>query len=163
MNVVIVFDTQFGNTEQIARAIGAAFPTTDSVRVQKADQIRTLSAEGVDLLIVGGPTQRQRMTTTLEAVLEATPRRSLKGLNAAAFDTRYRMAAWLTGSAGDRIGRDLKKLGARLVVPAESFFIERDVPPEGQKRRHERERLEAGEVERAAQWARKVAEAAGLE
>jgi flavodoxin len=163
MNVVIVFDTQFGNTERIARAIGAAFAATDAVRVQRADQVRTLNAEDVDVLIVGGPTQRQRMTTILEAVLEATPRRSLKGLNAAAFDTRYRMAAWLTGSAGDRIGRDLKKLGARLVVPAESFFIERDVPPEGQKRRHERERLEAGEVERAAQWARKVAEAAGLE
>jgi hypothetical protein len=130
--------------------------------VEEAGQVGEVDAEQIDLLIVGGPTQRQRMTSDLEAVLEAIPRRSLKGLDAAAFDTRYRMAKWLTGSAADRAARLLKKLGTHLVLPPESFFMERDVPPEGQKRRHELEHLEPGEIERAAEWARKLAEAIGL-
>jgi flavodoxin I len=159
MNGLIVFDTQFGNTEQIARAIAAALPLAISVRLEKAGRISRLDTEHVDLLIVGGPTQRQRITASLEAVLEATPRRSLRGLKGAAFDTRYRMAAWLTGSAAQRVARLLKKLGVQLIVPPESFFIERDLPPEGQKRRHEIEHLEPGELERAAEWAQKVAEA----
>jgi flavodoxin len=160
MNAIILFDTQFGNTQKIAEAIAAGLPPTISVRVQRASDITNVEAGLVELLIVGGPTQRQRITTSLEAVLEATPRRSLKGSRAAAFDTRYRMAAWLTGSAAQRIARLLKKLGAQLVVPPESFFIQQDVPPKGQKRRHEIEQLEPGELERAAEWARKVAEAA---
>lgn len=161
MNAIVVFDTQFGNTEQIARAIAAALPPTISVRLQDAGQMSKLDPGQVGLLIIGGPTQRQRMTANLEAVLGVVPRRGLRGLKAAAFDTRYRMAAWLTGSAAQRVARLLKKLGAQLIVPPESFFIERDVPPRGQKRRHEMEHLEPGEVERAAEWARKVAQAAG--
>jgi hypothetical protein len=38
--------------------------------------------------------------------------------------------------------------------------MQRDVPPEGQKRRHELEHLESGEVERAAKWAVGLAKAA---
>jgi flagellar basal body rod protein FlgF len=45
MNIVVVFDTQFGNTQQMARAIGDAFPSTVSVRVQKAGEISMLNAE----------------------------------------------------------------------------------------------------------------------
>jgi flavodoxin len=162
VNAVVVYDTEFGNTEQIARAIAATLSPTFSVRLEKAGEIQALNTEHINLLILGGPTQRQRMTGDLRAVLEAFPRRSLKGLKAAAFDTRYRMAAGLSGSAAQRAARKLKKAGAELIAPPESFFIERDVPPEGEKRRHELERLEAGEVERAGEWASKLAEAAGL-
>jgi flavodoxin len=161
MNAIVFFDTQFGNTELIARAIAAALPPTISVRLEKVGQISRLETENVGLLIVGGPTQRQRITANLEAILEALPHRSLRGVKAAAFDTRYRMAAWLTGSAAQRVARLLRKRGAQLIVPPESFFVERDIPPEGQKRRHEIERLEPGEVERAAKWVRKVEEATG--
>jgi flavodoxin len=163
MNVLVLFDTQFGNTEKIARAIGDAFPSAVSVRVQNVRQDESLILEHVDLLIVGGPTQRQRMTAGLKAILEAIPRRSLKEVEAAAFDTRYRMSPLLTGSAATRIGRLLKKSGAHLIVPTESFFIERDVPPEGQKRRHDIEHLEPGELERAVEWARKMANAVRME
>ncbi len=163
MNVLVLFDTQFGNTEKIARAIGGAFPSTASVRVQNATPKGSLVLEHVDLLIVGGPTQRQRMTAGLKEILETIPRRSLKGVEAAAFDTRYRMSALLTGSAAARIARLLKKAGAHLTVPPESFFMARDEPPQSQKRRHELEHLEPGEVERAADWARRLAEAAALD
>jgi flavodoxin len=160
MNALILSDSEYGNTEQLARAIAEALPPTISIRLERAGQVSRLDAQGVDLIIVGGPTQRHKLSAKLEPVLDSAPRGSLKGVKAAAFDTRYRMAAWLSGSAARRIARRLRKLGARLIVPAESFFMQRDLPPEGQKRRHELEHLEPGEVERAAKWAVAIAMAA---
>jgi len=153
MNVLIVCDTVYGNTEQLAQAMARALAPAASVRLQRAEGPAGIDPTGVDLLIVGGPTHRQRTSAPLTAALEATGRGALKGVRAAAFDTRYRMAAWLSGSAARRIARQLNKRGARLAAPPESFFMQRDVPPKGEKRRHELERLEPGEVERAARWA----------
>ena len=125
MNVLVLFDTQFGNTEKIARAIGGVFPPAASVRVQNVRQDGSLVLKHVDLLIVGGPTQRQRMTAGLKAILEAIPRRSLKGVDAAAFDTRYRMSQLLTGSAATHIGRLLKKSGPASLSRPKVFSLSR--------------------------------------
>jgi flavodoxin len=163
MNALVVFDTQYGNTEQVAHAIALGLAPAFSVQLAKADQIAKIDAERLDLLIVGGPTHRHRISEPLAAMLEAIPRKTLKGIKVAAFDTRYHMAAWLTGSAARGIARDLRKLGGRLVVPAQSFFMERDVPPKGEKRRHELEHLEPGEIERATLWAVEIARAAASE
>ncbi len=161
MNCLIVYDSVYGNTEQVARAIAAALAPAHSVRLVKTDQIARLDAASIDLLIVGGPTHRHRMSSPIAAVLKATPRGALKGVKAATFDTRYRMAEWLSGSAGSGIARRLRKLGGSLQAPPESFFIERDMPPQGEKRRHNLERLEIGEVERATRWAMKIMSAVG--
>jgi hypothetical protein len=59
----------------------------------------------------------------------------------------------LSGSAARVVARHLGPAGCRLVRAPESFFIERDQAPSGEKRRHDIERLEAGEAERAAAWA----------
>ena len=157
MNCLVVYDTVYGNTEQLARAIATALMPAHSVRLIKADQIVKLDAASIDLLIVGGPTHRHRPSPRITAVLKATPRGTLRGVKVAAFDTRYRMAAWLSGSAASDIAGYLRRLGGSLQIPPESFFIERDIPPRGEKRRHDLERLEAGEIERAAQWAAEAA------
>lgn len=159
MNILIVYNTVHGNTEQLAEAMARALEPTVSVRLEKAADLNRIDAAGVDLLIVGSPTHRQGVSAPLAALLESTGRGAFNGTCAAAFDTRYRMAAWLSGSAARRIARQLKKRGGRLIVPPESFFMERDVPPKGHKRRHELERLEPGEVERAARWAALLAQA----
>ena len=98
-------------------------------------------------MIVGGPTQRHRLSPAIRAFLDRLPRRTLHGLSAAAFDTRYHMAACKSGSAAHEIESRLKRTGASLIVPPESFFIaEREGP------------LEEGELERAARWALEVFE-----
>ena len=156
MNCLIVYDTVYGNTEQVAHAIATALAPAHSVRLIKADQIVRLDAASIDLLIVGGPTHRHHISPKVAAVLKATPRGALKGVKVVAFDTRYRMAAWLSGSAASDIARHLRKLGGSLQASPESFFMERDVPPRGEKRRHNLERLEAGENERATRWAMEI-------
>jgi hypothetical protein len=97
------------------------------------------------MLIVGGPTQRHGASEALRVFLASMPRRSLLALAAAAFDTRYRMATWKSGSAARGIAGRLRRAGGTLVVPPESFFVAGREGP-----------LEQGELERAAQWGERV-------
>jgi flavodoxin I len=159
MHILIVYDSQFGNTERLAQAIAGRLESTRLLRAEEADA-RDLTS--CDLLIAAGPTQRQKTSPAMQAWLERLPRGSLKDVPAVAFDTRYRMSRFLTGSAAERIASRLKRAGAHLVVPPESFFMERDVPPAGEKRRHEMERLEPGEEERASEWAAGILERLGV-
>jgi flavodoxin len=163
MRTVVIYDSVYGNTEQVARAIGRGAAPSGDVRVLSVDEAGAgeaiAQAGHADLLFVGGPTQRHGLSPKLKAFLGSLSRGSMRGTGAASFDTRYRMAALLTGSAArDAAGR-LRRAGSRLVVPPESFFMERDLPPEGEKRRHELEKLEPGELERAEEWGRTVAAA----
>jgi len=153
MNVLIVYDSQFGNTERLARAIAGRL---GSARLMRAEEAEAIARPECDLLIVAGPTQRQRASPAMQDWLERLQRGALKDVTAAAFDTRYRMSRLLSGSAAVRIASRLKRAGARLVVPPESFFMERFVLPQGEKRRHEMERLEPGEEERAGDWAASI-------
>ena len=158
MSTLIVYDSQFGNTERIAQAMAARL---GSARLIRATELGALPGVDGELLIVGGPTQRQRASPAIRALLDDLPRGTLSGLPAAAFGTRYRMSRFLTGSCAVWIAGKLTRAGARLVAPPESFFMERDVPPPGEKRRHELERLEPGEEERAGEWVLGLLRSAG--
>ena len=157
MLTVVIYDSSFGNTARVAQAIGRGAAALGDVRVLSVAEAGRL--EQPDLLLVGGPTQRHRMSFGLGTFLEAFRRRSLQGVPAASFDTRYRMTAFLTGSAAKDAAGRLSRAGCQLVVPPESFFMAKDVPPKGEKRRHELEGLETGELELAEQWGRSVAAA----
>jgi flavodoxin len=153
MRVLILFDSVFGNTERIAWAMGAALAPQATVAVKRIDDVPVADPATFDLLIVGGPTQRHGASPALAAWLEGLGRRTLRGVPAAAFDTRYRMSPFLSGAAARVIAGRLRRAGCRLVTTPESFLIERHRPPSGEARRHDVERLEAGEVERAGAWA----------
>jgi flavodoxin I len=157
MQTVVIYDSQYGNTEQIARAIAGGLGEDGSVEVLAASEVVGRPLERPDLLLVGGPTQRHGMSPTLRTFLESLPRDSLRSTRAATFDTRYHMAAVLSGSAASQAAGHLRRAGCQLVAAPESFFVERDRPPKDEKRRHGLERLEPGELERAAEWGRRLA------
>jgi len=147
MNTLIIYDSTFGNTAQVAQAIADKLGEHGTVRIALADEAGLSEMEEIDLLIVGGPTQRHGLSPAIQALFERLPRRTLRGAGAAAFDTRYHMAAWKSGSAAHRIASKLKRTGASLLVEPESFFVaEREGP------------LEEGELERATLWAEGVFE-----
>jgi hypothetical protein len=100
MNALIVYDSTFGNTERIARAIAGRL---ESALLIRAEEAGTLERPECDLLIVAGPTQRHGVSPALREWLERLPRGALKDVPAAAFDTRYRMSWLLSGSAAARI------------------------------------------------------------
>jgi flavodoxin len=147
MNTLIIYDSTFGNTAQLAQAMAERLGEHGTMRIALADEAGLSEMEEIDLLIVGGPTQRHGVSPAIRDLLERLPRRTLRGAGAAAFDTRYHMAAWKSGSAAHRIASKLKRTGASLLVEPESFFVaEREGP------------LEEGELERAARWAEGVFE-----
>ncbi len=145
MNALVIYDSTFGNTEQIARAISDTLGERASVGLLRVGKAGTSDLEGLDLLVLGCPTQRHKPTPAIQAFLGSIPRGSLHELPAAAFGTRYRKSRLLTGSAARSIAKKLKKAGASLLLPAESFFV---VGREGP--------LEEGEFQRATDWAREV-------
>ena len=147
MNTLIIYDSTFGNTEQLARAMADRLGEYGIVILFRVPETGALEIKDADVLIMGGPTQRHGTSPAMRAFLERTPRRTLHGLGAAVFDTRYHMSAWKSGSAAPRIASRLKRAGASLIVPPESFFVaEREGP------------LEEGELERAVQWAEQIFE-----
>jgi flavodoxin len=147
MNTLIIYDSTFGNTAQIAQAMATKLGEHGTVRTTLANEAGLTEMKEIDLMIVGGPTQRHGVSPAMRTFLESLPRRSLRGVSAAAFDTRYHMAAWKSGSAAHRIASRLKRTSASLVMPPESFFVALREGP-----------LEEGELERAAHWAEEIFE-----
>ena len=145
MKTLVLFDSKFGNTEQIARAIGAALEQSGSVDVRSISEMAQL-APGIELLVVGGPTQAHGVNSALKTFLDGLPPEALRGTAAAAFDTRLRWPVLLSGSAARGIAERLERKGARLVAKPESFYVEHGEGP-----------LADGEVARAESWARQVA------
>ncbi len=148
MPTVVIYDTKFGNTARIAEAIAHGAGASGSVSVLDVGEALEWSTERPDLLIVGGPTQRRGPSPAMRAFADALPP-FLRGIAAATFDTRYRGATWLMGSAAVEVARRLDRAGARLAAPPESFFIARGGSLENQS-------LEPGELERAEAWGRWV-------
>ena len=145
MKALVIFDSLYGNTEQIARAIGGGIgEETKVVRSAEAD-INTLG--DYDLIVIGAPTQAGRPMKTSQDFLDKLPADALKDKKVAAFDTRL-PAKWVKifGYAAPRIEKALKKLGGSLVVPAEGFFVKGTKGP-----------LVEGELERATAWGKTIA------
>jgi flavodoxin I len=157
MKALIVYDSQFGNTEKIAQAIGDTLGSQEDVRVLRVGVVMPEHLAGITLLIVGSPTQRFRPTMGTTDFLKSIPKDGLKGVKVAAFDTRLteseigknRILAFFVriyGYAAKPISKELKKKGGELILPPEGFYVEGMEGP-----------LTEGELERAAEWARRIA------
>ncbi|MGZ6296417.1 MAG: flavodoxin family protein [Candidatus Limnocylindrales bacterium] len=148
MDIVIVYASQYGNTERIARAMGSALEPRHAVHVVAAADARGLSGAGVDLLMVGAPTQIHGLRLLVRSFLGGLRSHGFAGVPAAAFDTRFQGPKGRTGAVSDVIAKRLAAVGCRLVVPAESLFVADMEGP-----------LVEGEERRAWLWAQDVAEA----
>jgi flavodoxin len=146
MGSLVVYESRYGNTAEVARAIAAALEADGPVRLVEAADQAAFDLAGVDLLVVGGPTEGHGVSQTLRARLDHVPPDALAGVAAAAFDTRLNWPAFLSGSAAKGLARSLDRLGARLVAPPESFLVTGGKPS----------RLVAGEAERARAWASRL-------
>jgi flavodoxin len=142
MTSLIVYDSVYGNTEKVAKAIGAALP--GEVKVVRVGQVDGATYGGADLLVVGSPTLGGRPTEGISEMLNRIPGNTLKGLRVASFDTRYSgRFVKVFGFAADRIAGALTAKGAVMALPPEPFYVMGKKGP-----------LKEGELERAAQWAK---------
>lgn len=161
MRILIVADSQFGNTARIAHAIGRGIATAGDVQVVPAADanMASLMAEPVDLLLVGGPTVSRGMTPALARVVDGVAP-SARGLSVATFDTRFKGSELLMGSAARKSADNLQRAGARLVAPKESFYVVRMEAPRGQRQTPGLVKLADGEEARAEAWGRSLGQLA---
>jgi flavodoxin I len=148
MKALIVYDSVYGNTEKIARAIAEAIAPPGEVKVVRAGEANPSELASVDLLVVGSPTHAGRPIPGVQGFLNKVPELSLKGVNVAAFDTRIsKKIVGVFGYAAGRIAGNLKKKGGTLIASPEGFFVTGGEGP-----------LKEGELERAAAWARGISD-----
>lgn len=155
MKALVIYDSVFGNTEKVARAIGAALGTSPDVSVVSVNGLSAERLQGLDVLFVGSPTRGFRPTPALTAFLAAQPDGSLQGVKAAAFDTRiplesiknpiFRLIVRRGGYADLPIAKELVRLGAVQPVPSAGFIVLESEGP-----------LKDGELQRAGEWATNI-------
>lgn len=151
MKALIVYDSAFGNTEQIAQAMGAAL----GCDVRRVTEVTPEQLTGLDTLLVGSPTQAFSPLPTIKTWLKSLKPHSLNGVRVAAFDTRADvqevnsriLTAFVKvfGYAAEPIAAQLVKKGGTQAMPPAGFFVEGREGP-----------LRAGELERAAAWAQQI-------
>jgi flavodoxin len=157
MKAMVIYDSYFGNTEKVARAIGEALGPGENVQSLKVSDVKPEQLEGIELLIVGSPTRAFRATAAINGFLKKIPAGGLRGVQVAGFDTRIstediksRMLLFLVkifGYAAEPISKKLQKKGGEAAAAPEGFIVKDTEGP-----------LKDGELERAAAWAKKIAE-----
>jgi hypothetical protein len=173
MRAMVVYESMFGNTRRVAEAIADALRDVMEVQLLRADTARDVGLEGTDLVVVGAPTHAWGMPRpgtrkgtpnyvrkpgsdlVLEPDADSRPgvREWLDTIGTArvlgaAFDTRFRGPAALTGSASARIVKSLTGHGLVMAVAPASFLVDR------------KNHLRAGEVDRARTWGLQLGSAA---
>ena len=161
MRALVVYESQWGNTEQVARAIATELHASMQVELVDSDNAPTTLA-GFDLVCVGGPTHAFSMTrasTRADAVTQhgapRAPTRGIRewladldrapGVKAATFDTRVDKPR-LPGSAARAAKHELRSHGCDIIAKQQSFRVHGYDGP-----------LLDGELDRATDWARQIA------
>ncbi len=158
MTIFILYDSYFGNTEQIAQAIGQALGSSEQVETLRINQVTPDRLKGAALVAVGSPTRGFRPSEGTTKFLNSIPGDGLQGAKVAAFDTRIStkdannvvlsVFVKFFGYAAEPIAKKLVKKGGTLVVPPEGFFVKGTEGP-----------LKEGERERAVEWGKAIGKA----
>ena len=155
MKSMVLYDSVYGNTENVARAIAAVLAQAGEVEVQPVKAITAGQLSGLDLLLVGSPTQAFGPIQGTKDFIKSLTGKSLKGIKVAAFDTRMdvkevnnvilTIMAGIFGYAAEKISKGLKSAGGVEVIAPAGFFVTGNEGP-----------LTEGELERAAAWAGEI-------
>ena len=166
MKVVVVYESFWGNTAAIARAIAEGFGP-EACALSTAEAVPAALA-GVDLIVAGSPVlgfqlpsegMRANMATTFGAPRPAdlsgpSMRTWLEELATghgrfAAFETAFR---WSPGGATSAVSRGLERAGYRPLVKGRRFVVAGKFGP-----------LRSGEPDRARRWGAELARSAGYQ
>jgi flavodoxin len=144
MKTVVIYDSVFGNTEQVAKRIADVIPGT--VKVVKVGGASLLDLGTADLVVVGSPTVGGRATRPMQEFVESIPKSVAEKVHLAAFDTRISMKfAQMFGYAATRMADALAQKGGALKLPPEGFIVKGRNGP-----------LAEGELDRASAWGKTI-------
>jgi flavodoxin len=167
MKALIVYESMFGNTEQIARAIADGLSESLDVQVAEVADAPAEPDPELALIIAGGPTHAfsmSRESTRADAINRGAQegerefglREWLAALPAgqhtermATFDTKVERMRHLPGSAAKGAAKQARRHGYESAAKAESFYVHDTDGP-----------LLEGEIDRARAWGRQLGAAA---
>jgi hypothetical protein len=167
MRALIVVESMYGNTRNVATAVAEGLGTHLDVEVVEVADAPAAVPDDV-VLVVGGPTHAHGMSnpdsrrsaakraadavvpfrTGIREWLEHLPSVPA-GRPAAAFDTRIKGPALLWGSAAQGADKELRRLGFERVVDPASFLVKGPLGPVVDV-------LVPGEIERARAWGDRI-------
>ncbi len=117
MKAVVIYDSQFGNTEKVAKAIAKVLDG-EAIKVSDVDVSKL---EDYDVFAVGSPTHAWNMSSGMKGFFKQLKGKLFKEKKAAAFDTKF--DSRFAGSAAKKIQSKLKKHGFDIVMEPVSFFV----------------------------------------
>lgn len=155
---LIVSDSVFGNTARITDAVRAGLSGLMNVEmVRPADASFHCLNPLPDILFVGSPTRGFRPLPSMVRWISDIPADGLTGVRIACFDTRLapadirsrigRFVVTRFGYAAESMQKRLTGKGGAPAAPAGGFLVKASEGP-----------LKEGELERAAEWGRRIAE-----
>jgi hypothetical protein len=163
MKTLVVYESMFGNTEEIANAVAAGLGESVDVQVAEVADAPTDPSD-VELIVAGGPTHAfsmSRENTRTDAISkgahEGEREFGLREWMAAlpsgnhtekmtTFDTKIKSMRHLPGSAAKSAAKAAHRHGYESLSKAESFYVEDIDGP-----------LLDGEIDRARAWGRRLA------
>ncbi|MBE0686822.1 MAG: nitric oxide synthase [Anaerolineaceae bacterium] len=151
--ILIIYDSVFGNTAKIAQAMARALEDHQEVDLRLVGEVFPEHLDGVKTLIVGSPTRQFKVTGALDQFLKQIPSGGLTSVNVAAFDTRMTpedirknkflaIMAKFFGYAAEKIAKQLILLGGKEIMSPQGFYVSGMEGP-----------LLEGELDRASTWA----------
>jgi hypothetical protein len=160
MKALVVYESMWGNTKQIADAVAEGL---GGARVVEVREVGSEELEALDLLVVGGPTHAfsmSRSSTRHDARERGAPagagdrgiREWLAELPedlvvpSATFDTRVTTVRKLPGSAAKAASKELRRHHHGPVLRTCSFYVHDTAGP-----------LVDGELDRAIDWGAQLA------
>ena len=159
MHAVVVYESHWGNTARVARAIAEG--VGPEARALSTAEATPEALEGIRLIVAGAPLMAFHLPSdkmveglvgkpnepppdvsepTLRSWLSTLPRGSAA---AAAFETKLR---WSPGGATGAIEDGLTAAGYRPIAPGSKFYVEGRTGP-----------LKPGELDRARAWGAELA------
>jgi len=148
MKGIVVFDTSYGNTRTIAEAISETLKESGiEVDAFYVKDVKKLSPKDYNFLVLGSPTKFGTMSFTVKGFLGKVKSKEWMNKPFAAFDTENpENIERKEGSAAEKIAEKLREKQMNQLLPVLKAVVFGQKGP-----------LQEGEIERAKEYARKLA------
>ena len=141
MRALVIYDTVYGNTKQIAEAIASSL--NNKAELISVYDLQADSLKDIELLIVGSPINGWQPTSKINEFLASLQPEQLKGVKAASFDTRVNI--FFHGDAAQKIAKKLGAAGAQIISEPGLFYVQGKEGP-----------LRENEIEKAKNWTKSL-------
>ncbi len=118
---IVVYDTLYGSTEKIAKALAKGISTLSPVDCTNIKQIAPESLAQYTFIAVGAPTQAFSASRPMKDFLRRLGGLNMHGHFGFAFDTK--LDNRLSGSAAKYIESRLREMGLEILEPRKSAIV----------------------------------------